>query len=93
MDKNIILKSREILVRLLFNKHYYNDLIMYIKSCISYINKFYLFDTYSSTLTRIFDEFDNFQKNQKNEAREIYKKIDSKIETFGMMISYLDRKI
>ena len=92
LDKNIILKSREILVRLLFNKHYYNDLIMYIKSCISYINKFYLFDTYSSTLTRIFDEFDNFQKNQKNEAREIYKKIDSKIETFGMMISYLDEK-
>ena len=90
LGKNIILRSREILVRLLFNKHYHNDLIMYIKSCISYINKFFLFDTYSSTLTRIFDEFDNFQKNQKNEAREIYKKIDSKIETFGMMISYLD---
>ena len=92
LGKNIILRSREILVRLLFNKHYHNDLIMYIKSCISYINKFFLFDTYSSTLTRIFDEFDNFQKNQKNEAREIYKKIDSKIETFGMMISYLDEK-
>jgi hypothetical protein len=92
LDKNIILRSREILIRLLFNKNYYNDLIMYIKSCISYINKFYLFDTYSSTLTRIFDEFDNFQKIQKNEAREIYKNIDSKIETFGMMISYLDEK-
>ena len=92
LEKNIILRSREILVRLLFNKHYYNDLIMYIKNCISNINKFYLFDTYSSTLTRIFDEFDNFQKNQKNEAREIYKKIDSKIDTFGMMISYLDEK-
>lgn len=90
LDKNIILKSREILVKLLFNKNYYNDLIMYIKKCISYINKYYLFDTYSSTLTRIFDEFDNFQKTHKNEAREIYKKIDSKIETFGMMISYLD---
>jgi len=90
LGKDIILRSREILVRLLFNKNYYNDLVTYIKTCISHINKFYLFDTYSSTLTRIFDEFDKFQKEQKNEAREIYKKINSKIDTFGMMISYLD---
>ena len=92
LDKNIINKSREILVKLLFNNNYTEDLIKYIKECIFYIKKFYLLDTYLSTLTRIFDEFDrNKNIGNHNKLKEIYNKIDNRINDFGMMILYLDK--
>ena len=87
LAKNIIIKSREILVKLLFNFNYKDDLIKYIKHCIFNVNHFYLVNTYSSALSEIFDQFDRFKNN---DLRNIYKKYDNKIEDFGMMISYLD---
>ena len=91
LDKNIIIKSRTILVKLLFNINYCEDMINYIKKCIFNIQNFYLVNTYSSTLTQIFDEFERIKNSPKNNPRDIYKKIDNKIEDFGMMISYLDK--
>ena len=92
LDKNIINKSREILVKLLFNNNYIDDLIKYIKDCIFYINNFYLIDTYLSTLTQILDEFDrNKNLANHNKLKEIYIKFDKRINDFGIMISYLDQ--
>ena len=88
LTKNIIYRSRAILVKLLFNKNYINDLIKYMKNCIFYINKFYLVNTYTMNLMEILDEFDRIKNMQK--ARDIYKKINNGIENFGMMISYFD---
>ena len=90
LARNIIIRSRIILVKLLFNKHYIDDLIKYIKNCLFFINKFYLINTYSSNLISILDEFDRI-KNTSN-VKDIYRKIDSKIDNFGQMISYLDEK-
>ena len=87
LKKNIIIKSREILVKLLFNNNYKDDLIKYIKLCISYINEFYLVNTYSSSLSDIFDHFDILKGK---DLKYIYKSLDNKIEDLGMMISYLD---
>ena len=91
LEKNIIFKSREILVKLLFNKNYIEDLIKYIKICLFYIKNFYLVNTYSSTLSRILDEFDNI-KNEHQKLKDIYNKLDKNIQDFGMMITYLDEK-
>ena len=90
LEKNIIIRSREILVKLLFNINYHQDLIKYINDCISHIQHFDLVDTYSSTLSRIFDEFDKIKNIPNNNLRELYKKFDNKIENFGMLITYLD---
>ena len=87
LNRNIINKSREILVKLLFNYNYKDDLIKYIKLCISNINEFYLVYTYSKSLSDIFDQFDHLKAN---DLRHIYKHFDNKIEDFSMMISYLD---
>ena len=91
LEKNIIIKSREILVKLLFNSNYTEDLINYMKNCLFYIKNFYLVNTYSSTLSQILDEFDNI-KNEYQKLKDIYNKIDLRIQNFGMMISYLDEK-
>ena len=89
LEKNIINKSREILVKLFFNKKYIDDLIKYMKNSIFYIKKFYLVNTFLTTLSQILDKFD--KKNNPNSnvnLREIYIKFDNKIEDFGLMISY-----
>ena len=91
LEKNIIFKSREILVKLLFNKNYTEDLIKYMKNCLFYIKNFYLVNTYSSTLSKILDEFDNI-KNEHQKLKDIYNKIDKNIQDFGTMITYFDEK-
>ena len=53
LDKNIIHKSRAILMRLLMNKNYLKDLFEYIKKGLFYIHKFYLPDTYLSVFQQI----------------------------------------
>ena len=88
LEKNIIIKSREILVKLLFNKNYIDDLVKYIKQCVIYINNFYLVNTYSSNLMQILDEFERIKNTPI--AREIYKKFDKKITNSEIMIYYLD---
>ena len=87
LDKNIIFKSRAILVRLLINKNYTKDLFKYIKKCIFHIKKFYLVDTYLSTLTQILDYLSH-QNNQ-----NIYTNFGPNIQNFNMLISYLDENL
>ena len=68
LEKNIIIRSREILVKLLFNINYHQDLIKYIKDCIFHLQQFNLVDTYSSTLSQILDEFNNIRnRNTQND--------------------------
>ena len=91
LEKNIIFKSREILVKLLFNNNYTEDLIKYMKNCLFYIKNFYLVNTYSSTLSQILDEFDKI-KNEHQKLKDIYNRIDKRIQDFGLMITYFDEK-
>ena len=55
LSKNIILKSRTILVKLLFNQNYTKDLINIIKKCIFNIGKNYLVNTSISLLKLILE--------------------------------------
>ena len=88
LDKNIINKSRQILIRLLMNKNYTQDLFKYIKKCIFHIHRFYLVDTYFSTLRHIL----NYLANPEN--KNIYNnfKFEIEIKNFDMLIAYLDNK-
>ena len=88
LDKNIIHKSRSILVRLLMNKNYIQDLFKFIKRSIFHIHKFYIFDTYYITLSHILD----FLADPKN--NHIYNNFtfESELKNFNMLINYLDDK-
>ena len=85
LDKNIIHKSRAILMRLLMNKNYLKDLFEYIKKGLFYIHKFYLPDTYLSVFQQIFDFLEN-QKDQK--IYENFNQFD--IKNFFMFVSFWD---
>jgi hypothetical protein len=88
LDRNIIQKSRFILVRLLMNQNYVQDLFKHIKRSIFHLHKFYLFDTYYQSILHIFDHLAN-PENQK-----IFDnlKFDIEIKSFNMLIAYLDAK-
>ena len=88
LDKNIIFKSRCILIRLLKNSNYSQDLFNYIKKCIFHIHKFYLIDTYFSTLTQILDDL----SHPENESLYNNFKFEIEIKNFHMLISFLDEK-
>ena len=88
LDKDIIHKSRQILVRLLMNKNYFQDLFIYIKRSIFHLHKFYLFDTYFSVLSQILDYLSN--SNNQNIYNNL--KFDIEIKNFNILISYLDEK-
>ena len=88
LDKNIIFKSRSILIRLLMNKNYAQDLCKYIKRCIFHVHKFYLVDTYFSTLSQILDDLSDSQ----NESLFNYFKFEANIKNYNMLIPFLDEK-
>ena len=88
LDQNIIFKSRSILMRLLMNKYYHEDLLKYIKRSIFHIHKFYLFDTYFSTLSQILE----YLANSANQAIYTNFKFEIEIKNFETLISYLDDK-
>ena len=88
LDKDIIHSSRQILVRLLMNENYFQDLFMHIKRSIFHLHKFYLFDTYFSLLSQILDYLAN--PNNQNIYNNL--KFDIEIKNFNMLISYLDAK-
>ena len=90
LSKNIILKSRTILVKLLFNQNYTKDLINIIKKCIFNIGKNYLVNTSLSLLKLIVEEF---QKNQGlPEVKKIFMEINPNIHNIELLIQYLDKK-
>ena len=83
LSKNIILKSRTILVKLLFNQNYTKDLINIIKKCIFNIGKNYLVNTSLSLLKLIVEEF---QKNQGlPEVKKIFMEINPNIHNIELL--------
>ena len=90
LSSNIINKSRNILVRLLFNKNYVNDLCLCIKNCLFCIDNNYLLNTNRNIFIEIMNEFIRNDKNQN--IPEIFKLIDEKIDNFGLLIVFLNQK-
>ena len=88
LDRNIIQKSRFILVRLLMNKNYVQDLFKHIKRSIFHLHKFYLFDTYYQSILQILD----YLANPENQKIFDSLKFDIEIKSFNMLIVYLDEK-
>ena len=88
LDRNIIQKSRHILVRLLMNKNYAQDLYKHIKRSIFHIHKFYLFDTYYQSILHILD----YLASSENQKIFDNLKFDIEIKSFNMLIAYLDEK-
>ena len=90
LSKNIIIKSRNILVKLLFNQNYMKDLINMIKKSIFNIGKNYLVNTSLSILKLILEEF---QKNQgMPEVKKILAEINPNIHNIELLIQYLSEK-
>jgi len=91
LSANIINKSRSILVKLLFNLEYKDDLVHCIKNCIFCLNNNYLVNTHRNIFIDIINEFN---KNEKDEnVLEIFKYIDAKVNDFKSLISFLDEKL
>ena len=90
LNKNIIIKSRTILVKLLFNQIYINDLINIIKKCIFNIGKNYLVNTSLSILKLIIEEF--HRKENSPEVRIIFSEINPNIHNLELLIKFLDKK-
>ena len=90
LNKNIILKSRSILVKLLFNQIYTKDLISIIKKCIFNIGKNYLVNTSLSILKLIIEEFHKNENSQ--EVRKIFSEINPNIFSLELLIKFLEKK-
>ena len=90
LSANIINKSRSILVKLLFNLKYKDDLIHCIKNCIFCLSNNYLVNTHRSILIDIINEFNKDEKEEY--VMEIFKYIDPKVNDFKSLISFLDEK-
>ena len=90
LAKNIIIKSRSILVKLLFNQNYTKELINIIKRSIFNIGKNYLVNTSLSLLNLILEEF---SKNQgSSEIKKIFMEINPNIHNIELLIQYLEKK-
>ena len=90
LSSNIIIRSRNILVKLLFNKKYIDDLCLCIKNCLFCIDNNYLLNTNRNILIEIMNEFIINVNN--NKFLEVFKLIDEKIENFGSLIIFLNKK-
>ncbi len=90
LSKNIIYKSRTILVKLLFNQNYVKDLINIIKKCIFNIGKNYLVNTSLSLLKLILEEF--YKKQDSIEVKKIFNEINPQINNVELLIQYLEKK-
>ena len=87
---NIIDKSRKILVKLLFNKKYTDDLIKCIKNNLFCLDNNYLLNTNGNIFIEIMNEFIHSEKNEN--TIDIFKIINENINSFGMLLTYLDEK-
>ena len=90
LNKNIIIKSRTILVKLLFNQIYIKDLINIIKKCIFNIGKNYLINTSLSVLKLIIEEF--HRNENLPDVRKILAEINPNIHSLELLIKFLDKK-
>ena len=90
LSNTIINKSRKILLKLLFNQIYANDLHQYIKNCLFCLDNNYLLNTHRTILAEILKEF-MFKEKAKN-TMDIFKVINEKVNSFQMLILFLDEK-
>ena len=90
LSSNIIESSRNILIKLLFNKKYSIDLIQCINNCLFGLDNNYLLNTNKDIFLKIMNEFSKDESMHKN--AEIFKIINENIDNFGIFVSYLDEQ-
>ena len=90
LSSNIIDRSRNILIKLLFNKKYSIDLIQCINNCLFGLDNYYLLNTNKDIFIKIMNEFSKNENMSKN--IEIFKIINENIDNFGIFVSYLDEQ-
>ena len=90
LSSSIIIKSRNILVKLLFNKKYANDLHQCIKNCLFNLDNNYLLNTHRTIFLEIMNEF--IISNKSQNTNEIFNLINENIKNFGELILFLDKK-
>ena len=86
----IINKSRKILVKLLFNKNYTDDLVKCLKNNLFSLDNNYLLNTNGSIFIEIMNVF--IKDEKKESILSIFKTINENITNFGILLSYLDEK-
>ena len=90
LSVNLINKSRNILVKLLFNKNYKDDLYHCLKNCIFSLTNNYLINTNRNIFVDIINEFN---KNEKEEnVIEIFKYIHENVNDFKSFLTFFDEK-
>ena len=89
LSNTIINKSRKILISLLFNQIYSNDLHQCIKNCLFNIDNNYLLNTNRTIFSEIMKEF--ILKKATND-KTIFKLIDEKVDDFQMLVLFFDEK-
>ena len=89
LSNSIINKSRKILISLLFNQIYSNDLHQCIKNCLFSLDNNYLLNTNRTIFSEIMKEF--ILKKATND-KTIFKLIDEKVDDFQMLVLFLDEK-
>ena len=90
LSKTIITNSRNILIKLLFNKKYINDLHQCIKNCLFCLDNNYLLNTNRTIFIEIMKEF--IQNEKTDNTTEIFKLFNENIKNFGNLILFLDQK-
>ena len=90
LSRTIITNSRNILIKLLFNKKYVNDLEQCIKNCLFCLDNNYLLNTNRTIFIEIMKEFIQTEKTEN--TVEIFKLFNENISNFGNLIYYLDGK-
>ena len=90
LSSNIIIKNRNILKKLLFNKKYSIDLIQCINYCLFCLDNYYLLNTNRTIFFEIMEEFIASERN--SNTIDLFKLINENIQNFKHLVSYLDEK-
>ena len=90
LSNTIINKSRKILINLLFNKMYSDDLHQCIKNCLFCLDNNYLLNTHRTIFSEIMKVF--ILKEKAENTKDIFKLIDMNINDFQMLVIYLEQK-
>ena len=90
LSSTIINKSRNTLLKLLFNKKYVNDLHQCLKNCLFCLDNNYLLNTHRTIFIEIMNQFINNNKN--DNIIEIFQLFNENIHNFSNFISFMDLK-
>ena len=90
LSSTIIKKSRKILITLLFNKIYVNDLYQCITNCLFCLDNNYLLNTHRTIFFDILTEF--ILKERSDNIIAIFKLINENVSNFQMMELFLEQK-